>query len=303
MGEPNVCVVTALREVEGFVGLFREMLRQQTVRPKRLLLLENDSTDLTWSALRTWRREAPDEGVSLCEVRTHVPLFPKEASARRSAHLAMIRNLALDEALTFPDWTHVLFQDVQKHLPPYALEELLRADAQLGDQGGIVSPIIACVGGPFYDTWCFRTLTGEPFAMDMGRPPGRHYRGGLVEIGACGGVFLIRRAVLEAGCRLAGTDGRDCDSVPFCAAARAKGFRVWLNQQVIATHCAAPTVLARYAQRQSIEAPPPRRPIPILQLGDDWRVDWERRHPLQKVRRDSRYEPHGVPLPIGSAIR
>lgn len=235
------CVLAALRNVRAFVPTYRRTIEQFEQPPSRVILLENDSRDGTAAALHAW-----SPGPTWWSEATGQPYFPRLATADRAAHLAAVRNKVIVHALAYDDWEYALFLDAQKYLPARGPTLLLEAG------GDIVAPHVAVPGGPFYDTWCFRHLDGRPFEeIADGRP---HFAtgGGLTEVQSVGGVYMVRRAVLEAGVRLAGTDGHGCDSVPFCAQARALGFRVWVHWGLQAVH--APTA-KQCAWYQSLREP------------------------------------------------
>lgn len=213
-----------MRDVAPYVPLFFDAIDQWTVQPSRVFVLENDSSDDTWDALI--EAQSKRDGVVVCEqIRTGVSLFPREATAARSAHLAAVRNLLIEFALSRDStWTHALFLDAQKWLDEDGLERLVAANRP------IIAPAVRLQTGTFYDTWCFRDVNNQPFVPSS---TGR----GVTGAGAVGGVMLVDRRVLDAGHRYEGTDGSSCDSVPFCASATADGFDVAIDWDVQSVAC------------------------------------------------------------------
>lgn len=223
----RLCVISAARDVVGHVSDYRKMVEAFVPRPTRVVICENDSSDGTREALQKWRSDY----VKVIHVQTGMPLLPREATARRAAHLAYVRNVAIEEALQWTDWDVALMQDVQKYASPDLPAALI------ADGGDIVAPMIWADPERrwFYDVWCFRDCSGRSFDS---RHPLESSRGERrVAVNAVGGVYLVRRQVFETGCRLAGTDGTECDSVPFCMAAKTKGFGVWVRQDLSAFSC------------------------------------------------------------------
>lgn len=222
------CVITAMRDAGEFVAPYRRMVENFGAAPTAVVIGENDSADDTLERLRAW------PGIRLLSFRTGVPRFPRTATAARSAHLAMVRNRVVEEALRLP-WRWALMQDLQKWSPPDLPARLMALDLD------VVAPAVRRVGGFFYDTWCFRDLDGTVLQRVL---PGS----GVREVSAVGGVYLVRREVFAAGCRLAGGGAETCDSVPFCRAARERGYRVWLDGSLSALHCARPAEMQRLSK-------------------------------------------------------
>lgn len=235
----RVCVIAAVRNVARFMPYYRETIEAFTVQPARIVIYENDSRDGTVSYLQRW----PE--VTWFAQRLHTPHFPKLATAHRSAHLAKVRNMAIEHALAYDDWDTALMLDAQKYTSPQCVETLLTVD------GDIVAPLVSIPGGLYYDTWCARHLDGRPFTeLKDGRPHGLLDLGQPFQCAAVGGVYLVRRRWFEAGCRLAGTDGRDCDSVPLCAQVRARGGTVWTDPRTMAIHCPTPEQYRLYVRER-----------------------------------------------------
>jgi len=237
MSAPRVCIIAALRSVAPYIPLYRRAIQAMSIQPTRIVILENDSREGTAAQLARW----PE--LTWWSQRFGIPHFPKVATAARAAHLARVRNIAIEHALAYDDWDVALMLDAQKYASPKLVASLLSVD------GDIVAPLVSIPGGIFFDTWCFRHLDGAPFnEHDDGRPHWVNDAGAPFQAGAVGGVYLVRRRVFEAGVRLAGTDGRDCDSVPFCAQARAQGFTVWVDPRVMAIHCPTPKQYGIYVR-------------------------------------------------------
>lgn len=225
--EARLCVISAARDVVEHLPGYKKMVESFRPPPTRVVICENDSSDGTREALENWRLDY----VTVIHVETGMPLLPREATARRATHLAYVRNLAIDKALESRDWDVALMQDVQKYTTPELPESLI------ADRGDIVAPMIWTDPDRrwFYDTWCFRDCNDRRFDSKQPLESARGKR--RIPVTSVGGVYLVRREVFEAGCRLAGTDGTECDSVPFCRAAKAKGFGVWVRQDLSAFSC------------------------------------------------------------------
>ncbi len=226
--DQTLCVITAMRNCASLVAAFTRMIDNFEVQPRRVVIGVNDSTDDTEQLLRQWRRPALDLFVfNLGASEFLLDALPGPAGraghqAARSVHLAAVRNAVIERALLHSDWNVALMQDAAKMSSP-DLPGLL-----LQDDGDIVAPLSWNSQMPwcFYDTWCFVDGNGANFGHCL---PPDIFQYQRVAVNAVGGVYTVKKRVFESGCRLAGTDGRYCDSVPLCQQALAKGYGVFVR--------------------------------------------------------------------------
>ena len=214
----------------------------------QLLVFENDSTDGT--AARVMQR-----GASLpIELLQHPGLAA--ALPQRTLRLALARNRLLDRARALrPDYICWLDMDGLAGPGQPGTESFL-SNFQFEPCWDAVFPVNA---GPYYDIWALRhpVLCDYDFmqqgaVMDaaLGMPLARHFAASHLQVdwrqlqgwlpvdSAFGGMGLYKAAALE-GARYNGwAEGREiCEHVPFHAALRAAGRRLYLNPQfVVASH-------------------------------------------------------------------
>ena len=222
---PRLCVITALRNCAPLVPIFTRMVDSFELRPSRIVIGVNDSTDETEILLREWAHPALD----LFAFSAGAPEYPRVASddpdaqnescKLRSAHLAALRNRVIDRALIHQDWDVALMQDAGKLTSPDLPGKLAE------DEADIVAPLSWYCRMParFYDIWCYRDIVGNPFPFWL---PAEILGTQRLVVSAVGGVYTVKRRVFEDGCRLAGTNGDHCDSVPFCDQARTRGYSI-----------------------------------------------------------------------------
>ena len=151
-----------------------------------------------------------------------VPEDPPGDPIARRCWTEALWNRSLD-LLNGRPYDRVLFVEAGLTLPVDLILELMRDDAD------IVAPCIY-LGSLFYDTWSFRGSDGARYEHAPPHHP-CHRPHGLIEMSSVGGVFLVRRAVLDAGIRFE-ADAPEGPTVGFCDAARAAGFRIRLNSRL-----------------------------------------------------------------------
>ena len=220
----RVAVIVMARAVAEYIPLMFRGMERWTREPRRVFVLANDCPDSEGAAFRAAWEPSWNALTRVQYLTTGVPLFPRVATAERAAHLARVRNHAIEWALGF-EWEWGLIFDTQKHLPKAGLAKLLARNVD------IVAPLSLYPRVGFYDVWCTHHLDGSRFKHNDWTGPE------LEEVASVGGTVLVKRAVFDAGCRYGGTDGTDCDSVPFCGQARERGFKVYLDRSVISTCC------------------------------------------------------------------
>lgn len=201
---------------------FKEMVEKFDLAPTRIVLGVNDSTDDTWDQVSKWNHPVGDAFY----FETGVSYPNRVESGNRAAHLAAVRNRVIDRALGYADWDYALMLDAAKMTAPEIPRLLIE------DGGDIVAPLSWHWKYPtiFYDTWCFRDIHGNRLENRLRFP-----KEPRVEVTAVGGVYIVKRSIFERGCRLAGTDGTACDSVPLCEQARSAGFHVYVRTDLHVT--------------------------------------------------------------------
>lgn len=231
LNPPRYCVITAMRNCAPLLPAYVRMIEGFDPQPVRIVIGVNDCNDDTRQILERWGHPA----LELFHFETGQAAHARKADAERSAHLARVRNRVIEEALRSVDWDFALMQDAAKIGSPDMPRRLI------ADGGDIVAPYSVYWEEPgrFYDTWCFRDLKGKKF-FARARPVEAR-----MELISVGGVYMVKRRVFEAGCRLAGTDGRHCDSVPLCVQARQKGFRVFMRNDMQVTAYDFPDTVPR----------------------------------------------------------
>lgn len=238
-----------MRDVAGFIPHYIQMVAAFTLRPAVVVIGENDSSDETWNELVKGKTVLESKGIRvvLFSFRTGLPLYRREASRRRSIHLALTRNRVIDEALKH-DWRYALMQDAQKYSAPDVptrLNNLMEdvVDNQYNEHRiGIRGSLVVYPNNHAYDTWCQFEDSGKSLGHDTAEHEKRGYR----QVMSVGGVYLVQRKILEAGVRLAGTNGKTCDSVPLCEMAEKYcGLETWMDPMIKTVHCPAPDTMAR----------------------------------------------------------
>jgi hypothetical protein len=214
-----------MRDCAGLLPSFRRMVEAFDPLPRRIVIGVNDSTDETWSLLEAWKRAAPEPmELDIFSFSTNRPFFPRERSVQRAAHLAEIRNRAIDHALRRSDWQHAFMHDATKRSPADLPRQLLSS------AGDIVAPLVLGRSGGkvyFYDTWCFRDEAGAEYSPDWPFSSALDVRGPAeIPAMAVGGVYMVHRRIFEAGIRLGTMGAGCCDSVRLCVDAIAAGYRV-----------------------------------------------------------------------------
>ena len=230
--QPAVCVITAMRNCASLVPSYRQMIETFDPLPRRVVIGLNDCNDESRALLAAWRLEAADLlEVDVISFTTTQPEFPRVRSVARAAHLAEIRNRTIDHALLSRDWTHALMHDATKRSPADLTRQLLSSHRE------IVAPLILRRSGDqvrFYATWCFRDEQGSEYSADSA-PAFPLDHPGPTEIPAMsvGGVYMVRRAVFDAGLRLGTLGAGCCDSVRLCVDALAAGYRVGVRRDLV----------------------------------------------------------------------
>ncbi|MEQ1831117.1 MAG: class I SAM-dependent methyltransferase [Pirellula sp.] len=267
------CILTGLRNASPLLPAFRDMVDRFIPSPTRVILGVNDSTDATLEMVQNW----PHPNLDVFTFDTGSPYPPRTATRERTAHLALVRNRIIERALQYSDWDFALMLDASKLMGSECPKVLM------DDGGDIVAPLSWHWKHPnsFWDTWCFRDIEGRPFRNQLLVPAAAR-----IEVQAVGGVYMVKRSVLEQGCRLAETDGSGCDSVPFCEQARSKGFRVFIRTELRVTAFDYPNSVPKLGCINAITAAGdyvspdlvhvrPDRCFPHIMVGDPHQSNWQ----------------------------
>lgn len=134
---PGITIVIPVRNRAEIVGRTLESVRNQTLRPLRVVLVDNGSTDATAEVLRRWQRE--------CGSDIHVTVLKEQTPGAAAA-----RNRGLREVHT--EWT--MFFDSDDVMAPRHCERALEASDGYDLVGWDVSYIDSLTGNkslkPFY---------------------------------------------------------------------------------------------------------------------------------------------------------
>lgn len=183
-------------------------------------LVEGDSTDDTWVTLYAWQSSDPRIHLHKCD--TGKPHYGSQVDPERFQILAQVFNTGLSAA-TADDWAdYICFIPSDVYYEPSLIKRLIAWDKD------IIAPMFWISNGAggyrFYDVWGF----AEP---GKAWPPGgfewyeTHLPREPILMDTIGGAKLIKRAVLDAGCRYTRAEVDH----GLCKMARAAGFKVWAD--------------------------------------------------------------------------
>jgi hypothetical protein len=223
----HVTVVSPFRDCGAAVPSYVQRVLNLDYSPDalRFVAVEGDSVDDTTERLQTWFLQ--DERVSLVECDTGKPRYGSVVHPERFRVLAQVLNAGLDAVdLEWSDFVLVLPSDIL--FAPDLVRRLVAHDVDL------VSPL-TWTGGPyglrFYDLWALSQHDRffGPFAyVEKERLFGTE----LTEMTTIGGTLLMGVDVLRAGIRYT---PEQVDR-GLCYAARAAGFRCWLDPMADVEH-------------------------------------------------------------------
>lgn len=188
------------------------------------IFVEGDSSDGTYQILKDWI--STRDGVLEKRDRGFSP-FPKDTNPVRTTVFGELRNRLVDLVLSKPNIAEVLMIDASYGWKGDLITALREINAD------IAAPLNVCHKNAdgryvFYDIWAYRK-SGACFG------PFYHYCEGFndnapIDIDSCGGAYLVKRSVFEAGVRY---DGHaDCEHVSFCRDAKIKGSSIKMNPKV-----------------------------------------------------------------------
>lgn len=189
----------------------------------RVVAVEGDSVDDTYDMLTLWRNTLPAEKVTIVKLDLGVPKYPSMVHPVRFKALAETYNRGLDESVAdgWTDYTLFMPSDLDC-FDPNLVSSLISHDKPY------IAPMywIKIADRPiFYDTWGYQDLEGENWVNFDQRNWAKSQPKEPFEMRLVGGSVMIRRDVLEAGCRycIKTVDHGMCRSV------RAKGFSIWCD--------------------------------------------------------------------------
>lgn len=193
----NVTIVSPCRDAAHLFDAYRRRI-DTLVHPYaalRVVLIEGDSIDNTWS--RCWEWAAQDSRVTVVKRDTGKPRYGSIVNLDRFEGLATVFNAGLDAVDT--EWSdYVLFLPFDIRYEPDMLQRLLAHDVDM------VSPLVF-QGPVFYDIWAF-SRAGAYF-VNFGRDhAARHFGDALMEMDTIGGTLLMRSEIVARGVRYGLTD-------------------------------------------------------------------------------------------------
>ncbi|MBN6185553.1 hypothetical protein JQN58_00960 [Aneurinibacillus sp. BA2021] len=206
----KVMIAAPVRDRGWVLPRHLEALLAQTEVEKEFYYIVNDCTDDTEAILQRYgiRYDVRDMG------RTHGHIRG-QYSIRNLAHL---RNLVLEEFLR-SDCTHLFSIDTDVIIPPGSLRALLDHDKD------VVSMVIR----NSIQMFAHNIMIG---GMHLPRIPK-----GVIPVDVTGAVYVIKRAVIEAGVRYA--ENYYGEDIPFCQAARQLGFGIYCDTTLRPVHAYA----------------------------------------------------------------
>lgn len=191
----------------------------------RWLIVEGDSTDDTADRLTHYALN--DSRIRPVKCTTGKPKFGSVVSAERFAHLATVFNSGL--ASVDLGWSdYVMF------IPGDVLYQPDLCDRLIGWAKDLIAPMFwAAEGnhGRFYDIWGFRR-NGQPFPPHAPAWYDANLPAEPVEMDTVGGCIMMRKEVIEAGCRYT---AEEVDH-GLCKMAQERGFSVWCDPTTHIVH-------------------------------------------------------------------
>ncbi len=209
----NVTIVTAMRDEGRNVVDYIKRLEALThpANQLRFAVCEGDSTDDTWDKLCTWA--SLDKRVRVVKRDNSTPKFGSVVNPVRFKALARAFNQAL--SLVDMEWTdYAMFLPADIVYEPDLVTRLVSNDVDM-------VAAMPWQGGRFYDIWAFSG--GGVDWMNLRR---EHVTAaGLLEVQTAGGVMLMRKTVLSAGCHYT----EEQVDRGLCQMAHDAGFRIYVD--------------------------------------------------------------------------
>ena len=223
-GPVNVTIITPFRDEMKRIWQYMDRIARIEWPPAclRVVAVEGDSVDATWSALQEWRdEEGPD--VTLVKCDTGRRRYGSVVNAERFQILATVFNAGLDAVdYEWSDWILMLPCDIV--YGPDLVERLVTRAIEF--RCDLLAPFVF-QAHRFYDTWAF-TQNGQTIgafhqeqAKEWGDVPFR--------MDTVGGTLLMRATVPGVGVRYT----PELVDRGFCISAHSRGFGVFADP---ATH-------------------------------------------------------------------
>lgn len=203
------------------------------------VFIEGDSYDDTYKVLKKWlsgdEDGKKDRNYVLKKFDKGYSKFQKNRDTKRTRYFAELRNMLINYILEIPDVSLVFMVDASYGMNGDIINDLEKTLKR--DGADIAAPLNLSHKDHagkwmFYDIFAYRK-DGKEFTNHY--PYHRDIESGLksgksVRIDSCGGGYLVKREVFDAGIRYNGN--KDCEHVGFAKRARDKGFVIRLNPKV-----------------------------------------------------------------------
>ena len=242
-GEKKIAICAMVRNEERFGNLkrFVKCCRELEKHHNDLIyiIIEGDSYDDTYKSLKKWlsgdEDGKKDRNYILKKYDKGYDKFPKNRDTKRTRYFADIRNMLVDYVLEIPDIDLIFMVDASYGFKGNVITELEKTLRK--DGADIVAPLN--LGHKdhtgkwmFYDTFAYRLHNKEftnhyPYHNEI---ESNLKSGKSVKLDSCGGAYLVKRKVFDAGVRYNGN--KDCEHVGFTKRARDKGFVIKLNPKI-----------------------------------------------------------------------
>lgn len=235
-----ICAMVRNEERFGHLKRFIKNCKEIEKYHKNLIyiIIEGDSYDDTYKMLKKWL-SGKEDGISrnyiLKKYDKGYDKFPKNRDTRRTKYFAEVRNMLIEYILEIPDISLVFMVDASYGFKRNIIEDLEKTIKK--DGADISSPLNLSHKDHmgkwmWYDIFAYH-LHDKEFTNHWPYHNGIEKElksGKSVRIDSCGGGYLIKRKVFDAGVRYNGD--KDCEHVGFCSRARKKGFVIRLNPKV-----------------------------------------------------------------------
>jgi len=225
--EPNVTLIATFRDSKVDAYILRCQALDYPWEKLRFICSEGDSVDDTYHKLLMWQKS--DDRVTVIKKDMGLPKYGSVINPERMLLLATAYNAGLDTVdYEWSDYVMSMPNDVI--FGPSLVRGLLKYDKDIiapwfwtYNEHGVLR---------FYDTWGF-CYQGQYFQQAPKSWFDEHLPGAtLLEMDHVGGVYLMKKEVLEAGCRVSEIDG----DRGLCRQAKEKGFSVWATFEIGVIH-------------------------------------------------------------------
>ena len=227
----RILVAFLVRNGEKWLGRFLECLDKLDYPREylKLVAVEGNSEDDSWHVLSYYAYTHQGTWLTKIDVGSEVGRYKR---------LAMLKNKIVDAVLKDEDFVLWIDSDIVA-FPSNLLKELVKANVD------IVAPYILIEGNnQFYDTLAFRKNKLKFAAMlshvqnDQGMLI-KCLPDELFEVDSVGTCMLVKAEVYREGVRFPESN-EESEQVLFCDKAREKGFKVFADPRLKATHANLP---------------------------------------------------------------